>query len=173
VLEAPPHSHGHKAPLSPSYCARQPHRRHHRRRPAAIGPRRSNWPHPYERLPPPVPRHRLPAAEPESRRRTAADFTAGRTPVDFPLPVVVQTSSAPSLSLACGPRATAPSPAVSPSLLGQPGRKRARAQVGRNSPPAQQGRKFLFFLFFSFLFPFSHIELYANILCTKNSPNKL
>jgi hypothetical protein len=74
-------------------------------------------------------------------------------------------------------RTTALSPAVSPSLLGQLGRKRARArahaQVGRNPPsPARQETPFSFY-FSSFLFPFSHIELYANILCTKNSSNKL
>jgi hypothetical protein len=92
MLEALPHSHDHKAPLFPSYCARQPHRRHHRRgHPppcrglAAIGPHRSNWPHPRDPLHPPVPRHCLPAVEPDQRRRTAAGFRrrpdSGRTPL--------------------------------------------------------------------------------------------
>jgi hypothetical protein len=141
MLKAPPHSHGHNAPLSPSYCARQPHRQHHRRGhppprhgPAAIGPRRSNWPHPCDRLPLPVPRHRLPAAEPEPRRRTATDSIAGRTPVEPP-------------SLRCRPRREPP---LSPWLVGPrhdavPRRRSLAAGptgpqvrprwVGRNRPP--------------------------------------
>jgi hypothetical protein len=172
-------------PLSPSYCTRQPHRRPHRRGhppprrgPAAIGPCLSNWPHPCDRLLPPVQQHHLPAAEPDPRRRTAADSHRRSDSGRLAPPSVAVRAVKPSPSLACGPRATAPSPAVSPSLLGQLGRQRVRARacarVGRNPPPpAQQGRKLLFFLFSLFFSHFSHIELYANILCTKNSSNKL
>jgi hypothetical protein len=162
VLKAPPHSHGHKAPLSPSYCARQPHRRHHRRGhppprrgPAAIGPRRSNWPYPHDPLHPPVPRHRLPAVEPDQRRRTVAGFRrrpdSGRTPP----PSVAVNAVSPLPLPGMRARATAPSPAVSPSLLGQLGRKRARAVAPKwaKSPPrpSKAGNSFSFYfsLFFS------------------------
>jgi hypothetical protein len=51
-------------------------------------------------------------------------------------------------------------------------RARARAWMGRNPPPAQLAGFPFFFFFSHFLSPFSYIYLYANILCTKNSPNK-
>jgi hypothetical protein len=58
--------------------------------------------------------------------------------------------------------------------LGRLPRPRARSRPGGpKSPPGPASKKTLFFFFSHFFFPFSHIELYANILCTKNSLNKL
>jgi hypothetical protein len=59
------------------------------------------------------------------------DSTAGRTPVEPPLPLLSSTPSALSLP-GLWARATAPSPVVAPSRLGQLGRKcaRARARAG-------------------------------------------
>jgi hypothetical protein len=121
------------------------------------------------------------ATAPPSQNRTHGgepprDFTGGRTPVDSSLPVAVQTPSAP-LSSACGPaprhRPHAVSPAGGPS--GPPAHEvaRARARLGQKHPPAQLAEK-PFLVFFSHFFsPFSYIYLYADILCTKNSLNKL
>jgi hypothetical protein len=181
--EALPHSHGRRAPLFPLYCGRQPHRRHHRRGhsppcrgPAAIGHHRSNSPHPRDPHHPPVLRHRLPAKEPDPRRRTAAGLAAGRTPVEPPPSSMSLTPSAPPSPWCAGPRHGAV-PRRRPARLGQLGRKRARpralAPAGPKSPPAQLAGNPFPFLFSLFFFPFSHIYLDANILCTKNSLNKL
>ena len=160
MLEAPPHSHDHRAPLFPLYCGRQPHRRHHRhghpppcRRPAAIGPRGPNSPHPRDPLHPPVLRNRFPAKEPDPRRRTAAGLAAGRTPVEPPLPPCRQRRQPLPVS-GVRARATAPSPA----RLGQVGRKRARpralAPTGPKSPPPSPASWKILSLFpFPFLFP--------------------
>jgi hypothetical protein len=70
----------------------------------------------------------------------------------------------------------APSPAVSPSLLGSRAASapaRALAPKWAEIPPGPARQEIPFLFIFSFIFPFSHIELYANILCTKNSPDKL
>jgi hypothetical protein len=162
MLEAPPHSHGHRAPLFPLYCGRQPHRRHHRHGhsppchgPAAIGHRRSNSPHPRDPLHPPVLRHRFPAKEPDPRRRTAAGLAAGRTPVEPPFLRAVNAVS-PSLSLACGP-APQRRPPPSPRTAGPTGpqahpRARARAWWAK-IPPGPASWKFLFLFLFPFLFP--------------------
>jgi hypothetical protein len=168
----------------PPYCGRQPHRRHHHRGhpppcrgPAAIGHRRSNSAHPRDPHHPPVLRHHLPAVEPDQRRRTAAGLAAGRTPVELPpLPPLSSTPSATPSPWRVGP-APRRRPRRRPAQLGQLGRKRTRpralAPAGPKSPPAQlAGNPFSFF-FSLFFFPFSHIYLDANILCTKNSLNKL
>jgi hypothetical protein len=182
MLEAPPHSHGHRARLFPLYCGRQPHRRHHRhghpppcRGPAAIGPRRPNSPHPRDPLHPPVFCHRFPAKEPNPRRRTAAGLAAGRTPVEPPLPPCRQCRQPLPLS-GVWARATAPSPAVAPHSWASWAASmppRALAPGGLKSPPARLAGNSFFFFFSLFFFPFSHIYLDANILCTKNSLNKL
>jgi hypothetical protein len=65
-------------------------------------------------------------------------------------------------------------PCRSPRCWASWAASRARALGGPKSPSrAQQGRKSFFFLFSHFFSHFSHIELYANILCTKNSSNKI
>jgi hypothetical protein len=182
--EALPHSHGHRAPPLPLYCGRQPHQRHNRRghpppcrEPAAIGPRRQNSPHPRDPHPPPVLRHHLPAVEPDQRRRTAAGLTADRTPVELPpLPPLPSTPSATPSPWRVGPtprRCPPPSPrAVGPSepKARPPARSR---QLGRN-PPGPASWEILYLFPFPFLFPiFTYIYLDTNILCTKNSLNKL
>jgi hypothetical protein len=164
VLEAPPHTQGHKAPLFSPYCTRQPHRRHHRRGhppprrgPAAIGPRRSNWPHPCDRLLPPVQQHHLPTVEPDPRRRTAVDFHRRSDPCrPSPPSIVVRVVKPPPPSLACGPRATAPSPAVPPRCWASwAAAALARSRPGGpKSPPGPARQEILFLFIFSFLFPF-------------------
>jgi hypothetical protein len=61
--------------------------------------------------------------------------------------------------------------------MGQVGRlprPRARLRLdGPNHPLAQLARNPFSFLFSLFFFPFSYVYLYADILCTKNSLNKL
>jgi hypothetical protein len=181
---APPHSHGHDTPLPPLYCGRKPHRRQHRRGhlppcrgPAAIGPRRRNSPHPRDPHQPPMLRHRFPTAKPDRRRRTAAGLAADR-PRSSPRPSLRAVNAVPFPPLfgvrAC---AAAPFPRRRLARLGQTGRKRARplalAPVGPKSPPAQLAGEFFLFFFSLFFFPFSHIYLDANILCTKNCLNKL
>jgi hypothetical protein len=68
-------------------------------------------------------------------------------------------------------------PAPASSLLGRLGRKRARACApalcGPKSPLAQLAGELFLFFFSYFFFPFSHIYLDANILCTKNCLNTL
>jgi hypothetical protein len=167
MLEAPPHSHGHKATLFPSYCARQPHRRHHRRGhppprrgSTAIGPRRSNWPHPRDPLHPPVPRHRLPVEEPDRRQRTAAGFATGRTPVETPLPPLLSTSSAPSLSVACGPAPRCHSPPSLPRSWASWAASALAPEWAEIPPPPAQLAGNSFFFFFS---PFSYIYTYMLI----------
>jgi hypothetical protein len=128
----------------------------------------------------PYPRPCL-ASAPSSQNRTHSeepprDFTGNRTPVDSSLPVAVQTTLAP-LSLACGPvprcRPHTVSPAGGPSEPPAHAVARARARLGQKHPPTQLAEKHFLF-FFSHLFsPFSYIYLYADILCTKNSLNKL
>ena len=179
--EAPPHSHGRRPPLFPLYCGRQPHRRHHRRGhpppcrgPAAIGPRRRNSPHPCDPHQPPMLRHRFPIARPDRRRRTAAELAADR-PRSSPRPslCVVNAVLPPSLWRA-GPRR---SPAVAPRGWARwaesaPARSRWRL-LGQKSPRPSWLENSFSFSFSLFFFPFSHIYLDANILCTKNSLNKL
>jgi hypothetical protein len=47
-------------------------------------------------------------------------------------------------------------------------------QLGRNPPPGPLSREIPFlFSFFYFFFPFSYVYAYIDILCTKNSLNKL
>jgi hypothetical protein len=182
--EAPPHSHGHRAPPPPLYCGRQPHRRHNRRGhppscrgPAAIGPRRKNSPHPRDPHPPLVLRQHLPAVEPDQRRRTAAGLAADRTPVELPpLPPLPSTPSATPSPWHVGPaprRRPPPSPhAAGPSEPKARQPARARANWTKIPPAWLAGKSFIFFLS-HFFFPFSHIYLDTNILCTKNSLNKL
>jgi hypothetical protein len=117
-------------------------------------------------------RHRFPVAKPDRRRRTAAELAVDR-PRSSPFPppsVAVNAVSPPSLP-GWWARATAPSPTVAPSQLGQLGRKRARARApalsGPKSPLAQSAGEFLLFFLFYFFSSFSHIYLDANILCTK------
>jgi hypothetical protein len=184
MLEAPPHSHGHRTPLFPLYCGRQPHRRHHHRGhsppcrgPTAIGHRRSNSPHPRDPLHPPVLHHRFPAKEPDPRRRTAAGLVADRTPVEPPLPPCRQRRQSLPLS-GVRAHATAPSTAVAPHSWANWAAStpaRALAPGGPKSPPAQLAGNSFFFFFSHFFSPFSYIYvyLYADILCTKNSLNKL
>jgi hypothetical protein len=177
MLKAPPHTHGHNALLSPSYCARQPHRRHQcrghpppRRGPSAIGPRQSNWPHPCDRLPRPclatasLPQNRNHDGEPP-RIPPPAELRSTHPP-----PSVAVHAIKPPLAGVWAP----PSPprCWASRAASVPARARSRPG-GPKSPPAQQGRKLLFFLFSLFFSHFSHIELYANILCTKNGSNKL
>jgi hypothetical protein len=58
--------------------------------------------------------------------------------------------------------------------LGRLPRGRARALARTKSPPTELAGKFLFFFLFPFLFPiFIYIYAYIDILCTKNSLNKL
>jgi hypothetical protein len=79
----------------------------------------------------------------------------------------------PPLLVARGPTPTEPSPRRS-VVVGPGGPPaRARARLGQNLPPAQLVENPFFFFLFPFLFPFSYIYLYADILCTKNSLNKL
>jgi hypothetical protein len=166
MLEAPPHTHGHRALLSPSYYARQPHRRHHRRGhppprrgPVAIGPRRSNWPTPVIACP----RLCLATASPPQNRNH--DGEPPRIPPSAelrsthpPPSVVVHAVNPPPPSLACGSHATAPSPAVSPSLLGQLGRKHAPARAlapgWAEIPPGPVRQETPSLFIFPFLFPF-------------------
>ena len=164
MLEAPPHSHGHRAPLFPLYCGRQPHRRHHRRGhpppcrgPAAIGHRRSNSAHPRDPHHPPVLRHHLPAVEPDQQRRTAVGLAAGRTPVELPpLPPLPSTPSATPSPWRVGPaprRRPLPSPrAAEPT--GPKAHPPARARAcWAEIPPGPAGWKSLLLFLFSFLFP--------------------
>jgi hypothetical protein len=125
---------------------------------------------------PPVPHHHLPAVEPDPRRRTAADFhhrsDSGRPP---PPSVTARAVKPPPPRWHVGPvtqRRPPPSPRCWANWAASRTRARSR-QGGPKSPPAQQGRKSFSFLFSHFFSHFSHIELYANILCTKNSSNKL
>jgi hypothetical protein len=173
--EAPPHSHGHRVPLLPLYCGRRHHRRGHPppyRGPAAIGHLRSNSPHPRDPHHLPVLRHHFPAKEPAPRRRTAAGLAAGRAPPSS----VSLTSSTTPLPDVWAPRHGAV-PRRRPAQMGQLGRKRTRARAlapgGPKSPLAQLAENPFSFFFSLFFFPFSHIYLDANILCTKNSLNKL
>jgi hypothetical protein len=163
--EAPPHSHGHRAPLFPLNCGWQPHRRHHRRGhpppcrgPAAIGHRRSNSPHPRDPLHPPVLRHRFPAEEPDPQRRTAAGLATDRNPVEPPPFLRAVNAVSPSFSLACGP---APRRRPPPSLprgwanwaTSTPPRALAPGGPKSPPPPGPASWKFLSFFLFPFLFP--------------------
>jgi hypothetical protein len=122
--------------------------------------------------------------EPGHRRRIAVEPTG-----DWVLSQWTAGSPAPSDRGAVPPPSAlanvwARSDAVAPTHLRrlpahgpQLGRKRARASAlapgWAEIPPAQLAG-ISFFFFFSHLFsPFSYIYLYADILCTKNSPNKL
>jgi hypothetical protein len=181
---APPHSHGHDTPLPPCYCGRQPHRRHHRRgHPppcrglATIGPRRQNSPHPRDPYQPPMLHHRFPIAKPDRRRRTAAELAADR-PRSSPRPSLRAVNAVLSPSLwRAGPCRNAISP-PSPRAAG-PGGPKARppARAGAcwaKIPPRPSWLENSFSFSFSlFFFPFSHIYLDANILCTKNCLNNL
>jgi hypothetical protein len=164
MLEAPPHTHGHRALLSPSYYARQPHRRHHRRGhppprrgPVAIGPRRSNWPTPVIACP----RLCLATASPPQNRNH--DGEPPRIPPSaelrstHPPPSVAVHAVKPSPSLACGPRATAPSPAVSPRCWASwaasaPAHAHLRPGGPKSPRPSKAGNSFSFF-YFPFYFP--------------------
>jgi hypothetical protein len=121
----------------------------------------------------PPPQNRTHGGEP------SRDFTGGRAPLDSPLPVAIQTLSAPLPLPGMWARATAPFPAVSPASgpSGPPARAAARvlAPIWAKiiPPPAQLARNPFSFLFSDFFFPFSYIYLYADNLCTKNSLNKL
>jgi hypothetical protein len=86
-------------------------------------------------------------------------------PRHFPL-----TPSTPS-SLARGPAPIVPSPAGGPARPPAP-TARVRARLGRN-PPDPVSRKSLFFFLFHLFFLFTCIYAYIDILCTKNSLNKL
>jgi hypothetical protein len=57
--------------------------------------------------------------------------------------------------------------------VGRLGRLPAPALAGPKFPPGPASWEFLFFFLFHFFFPFSYIYLYTDILCTKNSLNKL
>jgi hypothetical protein len=137
-------------------------------------------PAPARAKPPP----RGPRTGPPAANRRRAHQRPGFLPRRRPVRQRRQTvaSSPPPLSLTCGlavtpslPRAHAVSLARGPQLGRRPRARVPRAWLGRNSPPARlAGNSFFFFFFFSHFFsPFSYIYLYADILCTKNSPNKL
>jgi hypothetical protein len=123
--------------------------------------------------PPPLPRRKTgPTAE--NRRGSPPPVE----PRSSPSPLRCrQRRQHPPLSLAGGPTPPRRPPPSPPhrwaSWAVSLARASARAQVGRKSPPAHRERKSFFFFFSHFLFPFSHIYLYADILCTKNSLNKL
>jgi hypothetical protein len=182
---APPHSHGHGTPLPPCYCGRQPHRRHHRRGhpppcrgPAAIGPRRRNSPYPRDPHRPPMLRHRFPTAKPDRRRRTATGARCRPAPGRALAPPSMPLTSFPSPSLwRAGPRRSAVPPAVTPRGWAKwaesaPARSRLLL-LGQNPPRPSSLENPFSFSFPFFFFPFSHIYLDANILCTKNCLNKL
>jgi hypothetical protein len=129
----------------------------------------------HDPLPPPVPRHHSPVAEPEPRRRTAAGLHRRSSPGWFAPPHHRSTPSAP-LPLARGPTPMAPSPHRFPlaGLVGHlPARALALGWAKFPPPPTQLAENLFSFSFFHFFFPFSYIYLYTNILCTKNSLNKL
>jgi hypothetical protein len=97
-------------------------------------------------------------------------------PVHAP-PVTPVTPSAVSLPLplARWPTPTAPSPRRSPAggPSGPPARARPRS-AGPNFPPAQLAEEIPFLFLFPFSFPiYIYVYIYIDILCTKNSLNKL
>jgi hypothetical protein len=100
--------------------------------------------------------HHLPAAEPDQRRRTVVDSHRRSDPGRPPLPsVTARAIKLPPPRWHVGPAPQCRSPRR-PSLLGQLGRQprraRARARVGRNTPPgpARQENPFSFYFLFSF-----------------------
>jgi hypothetical protein len=119
----------------------------------------------------PPPQNRTHGGEPPR------DFTGSRAPVDFPLPITVQTLSAPLPLPSMWARATAPFSAVSPAggPSGLPARAAARALAPgwAKITPRPSLLEILSPFYFPIFFPFSYIYLYADILCTKNSLNKL
>jgi hypothetical protein len=71
------------------------------------------------------------------------------------------------------PRARTVSPARGPQLGHKRAPARALAPGWAEIPPGPASWISLFLFLFPFLFPiFIYIYLYADILCTKNSPNK-
>jgi hypothetical protein len=127
---------------------------------------------------PPPPR----AAPPLPRRKTGlpAENRHGISPAieprPAPSPPVTVPRCQPPLSLSRGPAPTV-SAASTPAPRGLSGpnwpQRRAPAPDQAGIPPDPVNLEFLFFFLFPFFFPFSHIYLYADILCTKNSLNKL
>jgi hypothetical protein len=147
------------------------------RGPAALGPRRRNSPRPCDPHLPPMLRYHLPVAKPDRRRRTAVDPHHRSNPGRAPLPLRYrQRRQPPPLSLAGGPAPPRRPPPSPPHSWASWAASLARASATpkwAEIPPGPQGKEILFLFFFQFLFPFSHIYLYADILCTKNSLNKL
>jgi hypothetical protein len=103
------------------------------------------------------------------------DFTADRTPIEPPPSVAVRAVNPPPRWPVgrAAPRRPPPAPRAAGPAGPPAAPARALALGGPKSPPGQQGRKSFFFLFSHFFSHFSHIELYAKILCTKNSSNKI
>jgi hypothetical protein len=171
MLEAPPHSHGHRAPLFPIYCGRQPHRRHHRRGhsppyrgPAAIGHRRSNSPHPRD----PFTRPCFATASPPKNRTHGGEPPRDSPPAgprsSPPLSSVSSTPSAPPSLWRAGPRHGAV-PRRRPAQLGQLGRKHApaRARAWWAEIPPRPSLLEIPFSFFPISFPHFHIYIYMLI----------
>jgi hypothetical protein len=145
-----------------------------RRGPAVPSALRPNWPHHRNPLPrpclAPTPslQNRDPGGEPPW------GLTGGQAPTGSPpSPPITPPNDVPSLSLwHVGPHPQS-RPRVVPPLAGQvgrlPARPRARPPARPNPPRGPANRKF-FILFFSI---FLYICIYIDILCTKNSLNKL
>jgi hypothetical protein len=121
----------------------------------------------------PYPRPCLATTPPSQNRNPGGeppwDFTNGRTPTGSLSPLSPFHAVSPPFSgawaRAHGVRRAVPhsSWVVWAQLAAMP---RARARPGRN-PPGLVNLEFLFFFLFLSFFPFSHIYLYADILCTK------
>jgi hypothetical protein len=135
-------------------------------------------PAPARAKPPP----RGPRTGPPAANRRRAHRRPGFLPRRRPVRPRRQTvaPSPPPLSLISGPavmssllRARAVSLALGPQLGRRPRARVPRAWLGRNPPPTRLAGNSFFFFFSHFFSPFSYIYLYADILCTKNSPNKL
>jgi hypothetical protein len=101
-------------------------------------------------------------------------LTGGRLrPV--PPPPVIPPNAAPPLLAGAWARTHGAVPVLSLAggPAGPPARARAHARLGRKSPLAQLVGNPFYFYFFHFFFLFSYIYAYVDILCTKNSLNKL
>jgi hypothetical protein len=125
-----------------------------------------------------MPRHHSSVAKPGSRRRTAADFTGGRAdrfaPPLSPAPRCYPPPLADAWAHAHGVRPRRAAPLWAGWAAYPCSRARPRSLGEIPPPPAQLAENSFSFSFFPFLFPiFIYIYLYTDILCTKNSLNKL